>query len=649
MDASVMDVVRLLQAGSKTESTVSELSARIAALLSGPEKAALLQQAGDLVVLLDDFADAASTPNVAAQALCLAAELCAAAGMADHGVERLSAALDHDPAHQAAAHQLQRTLGAPAQRSRLLALLTARAQTLCHMQGMEEVAAAAMVQIGNLRLDADDIDRAIEAYDRALDLSPEISTVTELATLYVERDAPGDRNQAAELYCALYDILEPDEGRPHLERALALAPGHPGASERLAEAAQGLTQVSQMPAAPAPSQAPASGAPTRQMAAGQPEQLQVTMGPAQSTAQGQQPARPALSPVPPPMTVSTLPAPGGRTPTLQPPRAVGVPIPSAQMPEPAPAVPVGAAASAASAAQTVRPAAPSLPANAEPVPAPSVPARSSEPDFPVQRSGRSALLYGAAAATLIVAGVGIMWMQRDSGVATSTSAATAVANPASLAADNNPAPIAEPGAKQPLPAVAAAVAADNKEPAAALAGAKPAAATEASPTTATGASKPEPATVEAPSEPLEEIAVKANAVEPQAKKVASVREKKRGRKAKKRPRALLQERKVRFRGSKVKKKPYLAALNKALPKVERCYKRAVKKNKRLKGSITYDVRVRRNGRVAAVRKASGNLRDRRLFSCSSRAFKKVRFPKFRKGKMAKLRVPIRFERSAAEK
>jgi hypothetical protein len=52
-------------------------------------------------------------------------------------------------------------------------------------------------------------------------------SVQRLAGLYLQRDAPGDREQAADLYCTLAEVLGDMEGRAWFERALECAPEHP--------------------------------------------------------------------------------------------------------------------------------------------------------------------------------------------------------------------------------------------------------------------------------------------------------------------------------------------------------------------------------------------------------------------------------------
>ncbi|HEY2735478.1 MAG TPA: hypothetical protein VGI70_15880, partial [Polyangiales bacterium] len=94
--------------------------------------------------------------------------------------------------------------------------------------------AAAYVALARRRSDAGDIDGAIDAYEHALKMEAELATVRQLADLFAKRAAPGDAEQAADLYFTLADVLGKPDGIAMAERALAQQPGHRAASDLLA-------------------------------------------------------------------------------------------------------------------------------------------------------------------------------------------------------------------------------------------------------------------------------------------------------------------------------------------------------------------------------------------------------------------------------
>ena len=87
--------------------------------------------------------------------------------------------------------------------------------------------------------DTGNTDGAIQAYEAALDIEPDLTDVTELASLYVSRGNQGDAARAADLYYTLGDILEEPDRIPMLEKALDLVPNHEGALALLEKTAPG--------------------------------------------------------------------------------------------------------------------------------------------------------------------------------------------------------------------------------------------------------------------------------------------------------------------------------------------------------------------------------------------------------------------------
>jgi tetratricopeptide (TPR) repeat protein len=79
--------------------------------------------------------------------------------------------------------------------------------------------------------DLEQPDRAIKLLERVLDLEPTTEALEQLADLYMKRGGTNDAQQAADLYAALGDTLGGQEGKPYLQRALALVPAHEASIE----------------------------------------------------------------------------------------------------------------------------------------------------------------------------------------------------------------------------------------------------------------------------------------------------------------------------------------------------------------------------------------------------------------------------------
>jgi tetratricopeptide (TPR) repeat protein len=79
--------------------------------------------------------------------------------------------------------------------------------------------------------DLEQPDRAIKLLERVLDLEPTAEALEQLADLYMKRGGTNDAQQAADLYAALGDTLGGQEGKPYLQRALALVPAHEASIE----------------------------------------------------------------------------------------------------------------------------------------------------------------------------------------------------------------------------------------------------------------------------------------------------------------------------------------------------------------------------------------------------------------------------------
>lgn len=100
---------------------------------------------------------------------------------------------------------------------------------------------------------------------------------------------------------------------------------------------------------------------------------------------------------------------------------------------------------------------------------------------------------------------------------------------------------------------------------------------------------------------------------------------------------------ARSSGGKLKRSELLEAINRSVPGIERCYRRALKRKPRLAGRMTFSLRVKPNGRVVAVKRSRGTIRDKAIARCAISAIRRTRFPRPRK-KVARVSFPMRFVR-----
>jgi hypothetical protein len=124
---------------------------------------------------------------------------------------------------------------------------------------------------------AADLDSEIAQAEQALEADTAPERVRELAELYAKRDAPGGREQAAELFATLGEILGNPAGIPMLERALSLVPEHAEAKAllmryavpRMPLSSPKITMLGVQPKAAVPqAPPPAAAIPRPPMAAG---------------------------------------------------------------------------------------------------------------------------------------------------------------------------------------------------------------------------------------------------------------------------------------------------------------------------------------------------------------------------------------------
>lgn len=402
------------------------------------------------------------------------------------------------------------------------------------------------------------------------DAAPE--RVRELAELYVRRGADGDREQAADLYCTLGEVLGNPAGIPMLELALVQVPDHAEAKALLAR----YTVKPRMPiTAPKITMIGAPGL--------QPPPAAAVSEPPRTA------ARPELPVAPPPLAQ-------GAADVLA---LDGVPqVVSAPPPLPS------ASASAATFTPVVHPESP------QPEP---MHARRSRKRWLVP----SALVLAAAAALGVYLAVQLPQAAKPS--------EHADLPPESIAVVPSQASSASPSG-----AVAAPQAQGESSDTAAEPEVAP-----ANPEVEEPAGEPRAAAAEANGAEVAEQAAP-SAVEPEEQRPKAAPEPKHV--------PTLELGTAQVRGGALKAPQLAAALAKAEPKLLACYERALEAKPRMHGRVIYGFQVRPNGRTSKARRAGGGLRDPVLIKCSLHVLSRLRMPKPRR-RAAQVKLPVTYSRS----
>jgi tetratricopeptide (TPR) repeat protein len=100
-----------------------------------------------------------------------------------------------------------------------------------------------------------------------------------------------------------------------------------------------------------------------------------------------------------------------------------------------------------------------------------------------------------------------------------------------------------------------------------------------------------------------------------------------------------------LRGGKLNDAQLAAAIDKATPKIERCYAQALKDKPRTKGRLTFGWTVRTNGKAASVKQLGGSIKDGELGRCTAQAITATRFPKPRK-QSAQIKLPLEYRHAS---
>ena len=569
MDEGTLELLRCLQSGPYDESSWKQ----IRDLLRTQRRVLRAQQdsstAADLVQLLESWSEAAEDPRIASEALREAADI------ADRELTNPELAAD----------------------------FRKRAVSVSHTEEKPRVGTNPHASLAQRRIASGDLDGAIDAYERALNVEADTEIVGSLAELYARRGNEGDAQQAADLYFTLGDVLGNPAGIPQLELALTQVPDHP----------QALALLAEFTGQNAPQQEPQKPRSSRQRTI----------------------AGAAAAPVPPALTpenTNAVKAPptlrkvgGGLRPKLRP--GTKAPVISIMNKSPQGA-PVAHGAAAIGFTDAPLPEAePSIEPSLAPEPIPATTSRGpaaisslspvvvdeeralerSRERLVQMRARKRKIALGTVAggATLALAAVLILpramqdAQQPEKHALSQTTDTSAATTTTTTQAATQPPP---PAAAQPQPQPAAEPPkAPEPEPAAAEAKAEPAPA--ATPST------PEPK----PAHPAPSIA--------------------------------LEPKQFELRGGKWSDAQLNAAIDKLKPKLDQCYATALEKRPRLKGKLGVAFTVKLNGKAASVKKQGGTLKDADLVRCTLDAVGETRYPKPRKQAMS-VKLPLEFRKSA---
>jgi hypothetical protein len=498
-------------------------------------------------------------------------------------------------------------------------------------------AAAYVAQARRRRADGD-LDGAIEAYEQALNAEAELATVRQLAELFAMRGGPGDAQQAADLYCTLGDVLGNPEGIGMLEKALAQRPEHAAARALLdtytgkkAKSAGVLDSPSARGVLDSPSARGVLDSPSARGVLDSPSARGVLDSPSarralQARVEAAPPPRVAapreLGKGPPPLgaAVFALPsgAPGAAVSSLTPVvrQDAEVELPEARARPMLRWAVLGLAATgvAAAAAFAVFQSRMAVTSGAARSAASSYASAASEPGASTTPTVLPSAASGAATAT------------------TPSAANTANANAANTMPGANVAPAANVA-----PSVDTAPSANPAPSANTAPSANPAPSANAAPaakdTTGAAHGSALPGVADVPLATAKDQAESADAPAKSAGSKSTVQ-------------ALLEV--AKLSGGKLNAVQLSAALDKANPKLERCYAQLLKKKPRAKGRLTFSWTVRLDGRVSALKKVGDTLNDGALGQCTQQAIADTRFPKPRK-QAAQIKLAFDYRRPAGDK
>lgn len=571
----------------------------------------------DIIDLLDGWAESTKDSRLASQAIYEAGHI------AEHDLKNperasqlYSLSLELYPANLDALTQLIPLLQVQGHYHRLEVILSNQARALAKMEGIEpQLRSYVSLHLGRLRAEQlNSIDRAIEAYEDALDAEPDLNAIIELADLYAERGHAGDNQQAADLYYTVGDILGNPQGIDMLEKALDQMPTH---EQALALLETYLPQEEKMSRLRIRyesfiDQAPNDpGSDLRRLSLCQAYLSEERYQDAYRciaplAAKGDIAAGYIIEDIKDKIGIATEDANPTGLHEGNSDKNASQTLPGLQVP-----AEIQQTMSTDEPAQMVRPIeqiGSKIPASTQAQMAFSVEQveqveRLEQPvsfmpvtDIPVSSRytlatlreiilhlPRVQVLIGLGALLLVVSGVYVFAADSDN-------------------------PAGEDGTADKHQKTTQLISDEEKK------------------------QDSQPNVINKRKETNKELQSK-----PQEAKKAT----KKTRAKKKQGSVLLVTRAAKYRGGRINKKKSLQALRKSLPKMELCYEKAIRRKKKLKGWMVFTWTVKRNGRVAAAKKIRGSIKDRPLSQCMSSVIRKVRFPKPRR-RAARIRFPVKF-------
>ena len=442
------------------------------------------------------------------------------------------------------------------------------------------------IEVPHAEATTEELTAAIARAEAELEENAATANVRALADLYARRGAQGDREQAADLYFTLAEVLGNPAGLELLQLTLSQMPDHAEARALLASytgrASQvALPRISTTGQAPVDAPKPLANAPAAALVSPPP------LGAARSNGAGEAPKS---------------------APRISTPRALGG-VPAVPAPIGAPPAPSGA-----------RP--PNLPVSSlSPIVRSEAPLPELEQASPARRSWRWAVVgLGACAVAsgFLLARPSSPHGTAGDQTAHALGAPTAPAE-ASAAPEVQP---AQPAAAQPSDAPAAKPS-ETPQPKAAAAAAD--SAPSALPPTAAEAQAENPKAP--PSEPA------AVAATPEATKPD-----------KPAPKVTWLMDQLTVQGGTLNPQQLSAAMDKTQAQLDECYAASLQKKPKLKGKLLLGFTVKPNGRATAFKHLGGNIKDPELIQCSVKTLEAARFPKPRKA-AAKVKLPFQYQRS----
>lgn len=247
MDQQTVELMILLQRGTHDAETWARIEEMLPAARTQLRDAANPAELTDLADLLEAWATAAQPPVAILAALQAASIAEDDLKQDERAIKLYQSCLERDRAEFEPWHRLEALLSRRGEHERLEAILKDQADAMRERSDIDRgLTANAYQRLGQLRSEHGRIDGAIEAYEQALEIAPDNETLAELATAYCSRGSYSDRRQAADLYCALGDILADEEGTAMLERALDLVPEHDEALDLLERAIPESEQLARL-------------------------------------------------------------------------------------------------------------------------------------------------------------------------------------------------------------------------------------------------------------------------------------------------------------------------------------------------------------------------------------------------------------------